>query len=1157
MKSVYKLFLIALGFIAIISCTNELANPEQDNDNSIELPDSEPATDGLVSKEFTAFKEGSAVPSVSSSAAKSALNDGATKVLWTADDKISVFGKEFNHGELSAVEVTDATAKFSGNVEAEGPYYAVTPYDEANALSEGEKLQVVVPTVQTPLAACGNVDPAALVAVGKADEDDNIYFYNVCGLLAFDLKDEAVTEIRLEGAEDDVLAGTATVVYSENPSVESAVSGNYVTLKPEGETFEVGMYYVSVLPGTLHGLTVTITKGEEKTVIYEVASEIEVNRSAVRKVLTSTENDYEYNGYITDVASLKKFIEKASESTEDNPVKGVILNDLDLTGQTIAAVDEFYGELDGRGHSIKNWANEAGSLIKLNYGTVKNLIIDESCVLTAPSEVTTSDFGALIAKQGGSGQCINCKNYADITIAPTSVAKVWRLSPMIGCNDQGYLEGCENHGNVNITLNDAQAYDLVVGGVVGYCKGKVKVGEVVAKNCKNSGNIVFQAKSTVKCNSIGGVFGATPVHTTDGFKNTGMFLGCENSGNVTYTIGVNSDGSYTNIGGVIGYCEGDLKSCKNSGKVAHSNNTSSAVACTRPAVGGVAGCVGYSMTDCENAGAVEFDGYTKHGASENFAGGCVRPAFGGVVGAIGSSADIEGSVLKNCDNRGTLTVTNHMVPSSENADRTEPMMGGIAGYARVAVLDCDNNSTGTVTVSSSGYYNCVGGVVGRVWGSNTMTNCSNAAAMALSTFGSGTNQGVQAIYGGVVGRAEKATTQCRNTGSMSLTNGDGPTTTTRTGGLIGYTKGGITKSYNSGNLTFTSIKGVSYIGGLVGYTETTISDECSNSGNLSSSTGIKDAVQIGGLVGYAGGTVSNKCTNVGDLTFTGITGKTQVGGLVGLANASISDNCSNSGNVTCNDVQAQAYIGGLIGSANTGANVENCTNSGNVNVTITAGNGYNYVGGIAGLGQALTNCTNSGNVTSTNKKVRLGGLAGQGGGAISGCYVLNSTITLKNASADSEVGGFAAYSNANISDSGFVGTVDNQSTTSTYTGGLVAAVRGKDNPIISNTYLSVVLQAANADGKNGLIYGGQYRPSKDCTITLGQANKTLKVLNSSTFRGAAVSLNTPVVGYITPNATYTLNIDKTYLEFVDSLPTENGSSNSSFQQGPNWNGTWN
>ena len=49
---------IALGFIAIISCTNELANPEQDNDNSIELPDSEPATDGLVSKEFTAFKRG-------------------------------------------------------------------------------------------------------------------------------------------------------------------------------------------------------------------------------------------------------------------------------------------------------------------------------------------------------------------------------------------------------------------------------------------------------------------------------------------------------------------------------------------------------------------------------------------------------------------------------------------------------------------------------------------------------------------------------------------------------------------------------------------------------------------------------------------------------------------------------------------------------------------------------------------------------------------------------------------------------------------------------------------------------------------------------------------------------------------------------------------
>ena len=979
MKIAYKLFLIALGFIAIFSCTNELADSDQ-------------SYDSLLPSVFTAVKEGTPIPS--SPTAKSALNADATAVLWTSDDKISIFGKTGTHSILSVMNINETSATFGGEVEAEGPYYAVTPYDAANALSEGNKLQVVVPSVQTPLAACGNVDPASLVAVGKADAKNQIYFYNVCGMLAFNVEDEAVSEIRLEGAEGNNLAGKAIIAYSENPSVVSVSdASNYITIKPEGDTFSTGIYYVSVLPVTLNGLTVTISKGEDKTVVYEVSDNIEVKRSVVRNVLKSTENEYEYNGYITDAASLNKFLAKASASTEDNPVKGVILNDIDLSNATITSATVLYGELDGRGHSIKNWSNNAEALIAVNYGSVKNIIIDESCTLSAPSELTNADFGVLIKKQEATGKCIGCKNYADIEVVPTSMSTTWRFALLIGHNNQGYIEGCENHGNISITLNDAQKNNFVVGGVVGYCKGKVVAGEVVAKNCKNSGNIVFQTKNTAKSNSIGGVIGMTPVHKSTEFKNTGKIIGCENSGNITYTIGVNGDGSYTNIGGVIGYCEGDMESCKNSGNVSHSNNTSSAVACTRPAVGGVAGCVGYSMINCENTGVVEFEGYTKHGAVENFAGGSIRPAFGGVVGAIGSSADIAGSVLNNCDNSGELHVTNHMVATSVNDERTEPMMGGIAGYARVAVSNCDNKSK--VVVSSSGYYTCAGGVAGRVWGTNKITSCSNAAELSLSTFGSGTNVGMGSAYGGVIGRADNSTEQCSNSGNLIV-------------------------NFNS------------------------------------------------------------------------------------------------------------------------------------------TGTSFNYVGGIAGVSQAMTNCTNSGNLTTSNRKVRLGGLAGQGGGAISGCYVLNSTITLKNANADSEVGGFAAYCNANISNSGFVGTIDNQSTNSTYTGGLVAGVRGQsgDNPIISNTYLNVTLKAANSSGKNGLIYGGQYAPKVDCTITLGQENKTLKVLNTSTFLGTAVTQDTPVVGYY-DESKYKLTINKTYLEFVDSLPTEDGASNSSFQGGSNWNGTWN
>lgn len=990
MRKIYNLFLFALGFAAIMSCAKEITDPQQEQD---ELPSGEVV---MVPMTFSALAEEGTEPE-----AKSSLNSDATKVQWTEDDRISVFGNTGDHGVLEAGSITENVAQFSGSVESVGPYYAVTPHNGANALTSAGKLQVVVPAEQTPIAAKGNVDPASLVAVGMADEENAIYFYNVCGMLAIEIEDETVTEVCLQGGADNALAGKAVVAYSDKPSVESvAEASNKVTIQPEGETFAAGTYYVSVLPGTIEGLTMTITKGEGKTVVYTVPNDIVVNRSVVRSVGKSTENEYVYNGYITDVESLNAFLAKASESTSDAPVRGVILNDLDLSGAAVTAATVLYGELDGRGHSIKNWENKAGTLIAENYGTVKNLVIDASCTLTAPSEITAADFGVLITKQGDVGKCIGCKNYADISVAPTSMSTTWRFAPLIGHNDEGYIEGCENHGDVTITLNEAQSQNIVVGGVVGYCKGDREAGKAVVNNCKNSGNIVFDAKNTVKLNSIGGVIGATPVHasykdasTPSAFVNTGLFKGCVNSGNIIYTVGVNGSGSYTNMGGVIGYCEGDMESCSNSGAITYTNSTADASkACTRPAIGGVAGCVGYSMKNCSNSGKIVYTGYAANGtAGATFAGGYPKPAFGGVVGVIGDAADVAGSVLQNCDNEGEVEITCYMV----SGNKAEPLFGGIAGYARVAVSGCDNLAAGKITVNTSAYYTFAGGVIGRSWGSTTIETCTNAAALTLTTSGTATNQNNAAYVGGITSRIDKRISDSSNSGAISVVLGE------------------------------------------------------------------------------------NSATN------------------------------------------------------------------------------YNYIGGIAGISNALDNCTNSGNVTTTNKKVRLGGLAGQAASTITGCYVLDCAITLKNAVKDSEVGGFAAYCNANISASGFSGVVDNQSTTATYTGGLVAAVRGKDNPTISDTYLSVDLKAANASGYNGLIYGGQYDPSQACTITLGQSGKTLKVLNTSKFVGAVVSKDTtPLVGRIN-NTNYQLTVNSEYVEFVDSLPTDSGSTTSAFQPASNWTGTWN
>lgn len=1091
MKIAHKLFLIALGSIAIFSCTNELADPEQNHDS-------------LLPSVFTAVKEGTPIPS--SPAAKSALNSDATAVLWTSDDKISIFGKTGTHSIFSVMSITETTAKFGGEAEAEGPYYAVTPYNAANALSADNKLKVVVPSVQTPLAACGNVDPAALVAVGKADENNRIYFYNVCGMLAFNVEDETVSEIRLEGAEGNNLAGEAIVDYSDNPSVVSVTdASSLITIKPEGDTFSKGTYYVSVLPVTLNGLTVTISKGEDKTVVYEVSNNIEVKRSVVRNVLNSTENEYEYNGYITDAASLNKFLAKASASTEDSPVKGVILNDIDLSNATITGATVLYGQLDGRGHSIKNWANNAGTLIAENNGTVKNITIDASCTLTAPSALTAADFGVLITKQGDTGKCIGCKNYADISVTPTSMSTVWRFAPLIGHNDEGYIEGCENHGDVTITLTFAQNKNLVVGGVVGYCKGDREVGKAVAKNCKNFGNIVIEAESTVQQNSIGGVVGMTPVHSSykdasnpSQFVNTGLFTGCVNSGDITYTVGTNGSGSYTNMGGVIGYCEGDMESCSNSGKITLENSTADPeTACTRLAVGGVAGCVGYSMRNCSNSGKVVFTGYAANGtAAATNAGGYAKPAFGGVVGIIGDAADVTGSVLQNCDNEGQVEITCHMVAGHS----AEPLFGGVAGYARVAVSDCDNMSNGTVTVSTSGYYNCVGGVVGRVWGNNTMTNCSNAATLNVSTFGNEEKHAGNIVAGGVVGRAQVETGNCSNSGALNVT---------------------VASNSNS------------------------------------------PAINFGGIIGHTRGPVSNKCANEGKLTLDVLsgTGTSYVGGVVGVVhddatNGVISGDCSNSGALLVSNPTGVLYTGGVVGYSK--FKIEKGVNSGDITVNFnkSAQNGFNYIGGITGRGKGgIENCKNSGNIAVTNKKVRLGGLAGFSDSPIKDCNVIESTLTTNALSASSQIGGFAGFCVKNISGGGFSGSIVNNSTNATYTGGLVGGLSAIYAPTIAGVSMNISMISAQEN--SGVIYGGQAEgAATDNTITMGTKEEPIKILNGSTFRGSLITESTTLFGTLissgTTKSTLVWNI-----EFVNAIPTENGASNSSFQQGTTWNGTWN
>ena len=142
------------------------------------------------------------------------------------------------------------------------------------------------------------------------------------------------------------------------------------------------------------------------------------------------------------------------------------------------------GVLDGHGHVIKNLSG-TGPLFRVNKGTLKNIVIDESCSF----EPDTLVFGVLASRNEGIIE--DCINKASVIrrIAPTT-SKSNLIAGIVGMSvakDENVvnLTGCKNYGNVSILVNDDGKFTSQgVAGVVAYA-----LDEVVS--CENYGEITL------------------------------------------------------------------------------------------------------------------------------------------------------------------------------------------------------------------------------------------------------------------------------------------------------------------------------------------------------------------------------------------------------------------------------------------------------------------------------------------------------------------------------------------------------------------------------------------------------------------------------------------------------------------------------------------
>ena len=491
----------------------------------------------------------------------------------------------------------------------------------------------------------------------------------------------------------------------------------------------------------------------------------------------------EVNGVYTvsTEADWTALVNKAS----DYAGKTVVLNaDITFTAAN-ATLATFAGKLDGNGHTLKGVTQPL--IATLNGGaTIQNLIIDGASI-DAP---TVEMLGAIA-------------NVVNVTadIALTNVAlkdsTVSNVTSTID-NDKtcaGGLLGRVDSGTATLTLTNCTVSGTVAGKQ--YAAGLIAVASinkctVVFENCKNSANLTVQDKPAYNI-YIGGFLGYAKLKDIS-VKN------CENAGNITVnsSIATNMD-VYT--GGFIGRNRGaiTMQDCVNTGDVS--------VKMSQSRNANIGGFLGHTDT-----GAASFTSCVNYGDLENAEGSTATEYVGGFVGYVSIATTVTACVYYgdlsannssyNATNTpysgcvggiaGLSTTATLTVNSSYNMGDVyskDAWAGGIVGQAyRVVeltgcvnvgnVYSCVNPETmeyqtvGTVQVPSAG--GILGGAIHANAKNSFVKNCTNVGKV------------VSAVNaGGMVGYIKLDTitgvtvSGCSNSGAI-LSAGS-------TGGIIGDT----------------------------------------------------------------------------------------------------------------------------------------------------------------------------------------------------------------------------------------------------------------------------------------------------------------------------------------------------------------------------------
>ena len=229
--------------------------------------------------------------------------DENVKILWNADDRISIFNKSTSNqayqfqGESGASSgYFKITPPAVGKGSATDFVCAVYPYRELNSIDNSGTVSFTLPEIQTYKENSFGEEANAMVSVSN---DNMLKFKNVGGylVLKFYGEDVAVSSIKLEGNNHEKLSGEATLTSSLSsdwvPTVAfSSEAGESITLTCDppvelGAAAEEAKVFWMVVPPAqfAKGFKLTVKDVNGNEFVKTAVKAFPIERNQVRRIV--------------------------------------------------------------------------------------------------------------------------------------------------------------------------------------------------------------------------------------------------------------------------------------------------------------------------------------------------------------------------------------------------------------------------------------------------------------------------------------------------------------------------------------------------------------------------------------------------------------------------------------------------------------------------------------------------------------------------------------------------------------------------------------------------------------------------------------------------------------------------------------------------------